>query len=209
TGGSVTLSGNLADTNASAGGNIVVAGNDAAAITFSGTSKVISSGATDGVSLGIIGNYGLGAPALNTNSTIDFTHGGLDISTMAGAGFVAIGDLGPAGATSTIITVTGAGNKINAGSDGLAVYGANVGSAGITFDSISADSTIPLPGDPGGAGVTLLGANLVGDVNIGGLRDTGYTGAWLYALSGTGEVNFTGTIDLDVQYAGFNIGGPE
>ncbi|MCF6123563.1 MULTISPECIES: hypothetical protein [Mesorhizobium] len=209
TGGSVTLSGNLTDTNAAAGGNIVVAGNDAAAITFSGATKQINSGATDGVSLGIIGNYGSGAPALNTNSTIDFTHGGLDISTMAGAGFVAIGDLGPAGATSTIITVTGAGNKINAGSDGLAVYGANVGSAGITFDSISADSTIPLPGDPGGAGVTLLGANLVGDVNIGGLRDTGYTGAWLYALSGTGEVNFTGTIDLDVQYAGFNIGGPE
>lgn len=209
TGGSVTLSGNLTDTNAAAGGNIVVAGNDAAAITFSGATKQINSGATDGVSLGIIGNYGSGAPALNTNSTIDFTHGGLDISTMAGAGFVAIGDLGPAGATSTIITVTGAGNKINAGSDGLAVYGANVGSVGITFDSISADSTIPLPGDPGGGGVTLLGANLVGDVNIGGLRDTGYTGAWLYALSGTGEVNFTGTIDLDVQYAGFNIGGPE
>ncbi|MER9290308.1 hypothetical protein NKI71_08695 [Mesorhizobium sp. M0510] len=209
TGGSVTLSGNLTDTNAAAGGNIVVAGNDAAAITFSGTSKVISSGATDGVSLGIIGNYGSGAPALNTNSTIDFTNGGLAITTMTGAGFVAIGDLGPAGATSTIITVTGAGNKINAGSDGLVVYGANVGSAGITFDSISADSTTPLPGDPGGAGVTLLGANLVGDVNIGGLRDTGYTGAWLYALSGTGEVNFTGTIDLDVQYAGFDIGGPE
>ncbi|MER9164955.1 inverse autotransporter beta domain-containing protein [Mesorhizobium sp. M0715] len=210
TGGSVTLSGNLTDTNAAAGGNIVVAGNDAAAITFSGTSKVISSGATDGVSLGIIGNYASAVPALNTNSTIDFTNGGLAITTMTGAGFVAIGDLGPAGATSTIITVTGAGNKINAGSDGLVVYGANVGSAGITFDSISADSTIPaLPGDPGGAGVTLLGANLVGDVNIGGLRDTGYTGAWLYALSGTGEVNFTGTIDLDVQYAGFDIGGPE
>jgi hypothetical protein len=211
TGGSVTLSGNLTDGNDLAGGNIVVAGNDAAAITFSGTSKVISSGATDGVSLGIIGNYASGAPALNTNSTIDFTHGGLDISTMAGAGFVAIGDLGPADATSTIITVTGAGNKINAGSDGLVVYGANVGSDGITFDSITADSTIPaLPGDPGGAGVTLLGANLVGDVNIGGLRDTGYTGASLYALSSTGgEVNFTGTIDLDVQYAGFDIGGPE
>lgn len=210
TGGSVTLSGNLTDTNAAAGGNIVVAGNDAAAITFSGTSKVISSGATDGVSLGIIGNYASAVPALNTNSTIDFTNGGLAITTMTGAGFVAIGDLGPAGATSTIITVTGAGNEINAGSDGLVVYGANVGSAGITFDSISADSTIPaLPGDPGGAGVTLLGANLVGDVNIGGLRDTGYTGAWLYALSGTGEVNFTGTIDLDVQYAGFDIGGPE
>lgn len=211
TGGSVTLSGNLTDGNDLAGGNIVVAGNDAAAITFSGTSKVISSGATDGVSLGIIGNYGSGAPALNTNSTIDFTNGGLAITTMTGAGFVAIGDLGPAGATSTIITVTGAGNKINAGSDGLVVYGANVGSDGITFDSITADSTIPaLPGDPGGAGVTLLGANLVGDVNIGGLRDTGYTGAWLYALSSTGgEVNFTGTIDLDVQYAGFDIGGPE
>ncbi|WP_246675438.1 right-handed parallel beta-helix repeat-containing protein [Mesorhizobium sp. B2-3-4] len=210
TGGSVTLSGDLTDNNAAEGGNIVVAGNDSAAIAFSGSSKVISSGATDGVSLGIVGNYPTGVPALNTNSTVDFTNGGLDVSTTTGTSFVAIGDLGPADATSTVITVTGAGNTINSGSDGLVVLGANVGSAGVTFDSISAVSRTPaFVGDPGGAGVTLSGANLVGDINIGGLRDTGYLGASLSALSGAGKVNFTGTIDLDVSYAGFDIGGPE
>ncbi|TJX25984.1 MAG: hypothetical protein E5W21_32395, partial [Mesorhizobium sp.] len=39
--------------------------------------------------------------------------------------------------------------------------------------------------------------------------DTGYTGAALSALTGTGEVNFTGTTDLDVSYRGFDIGGPK
>ncbi|MBZ9921650.1 hypothetical protein LB579_28545, partial [Mesorhizobium sp. BR1-1-7] len=52
TGGSVALSGNLTDGLAGAGGNIVVAGIDngtAATVTFSGATKQISSGATDGV----------------------------------------------------------------------------------------------------------------------------------------------------------------
>ncbi|WP_198327562.1 hypothetical protein [Mesorhizobium sp. WSM1497] len=197
TGGSVTLSGNLTDTNAAAGGNIVIAGNDSAAITFSGTSKVISSGATDAVSLGLVGNFPAGTPAPNTNSAINFTNGGLDITTTTGTGFIAFGDF-----TTGAVTVTGTGNEINSGADGLILFGANVGAGGVAFDSVSAVSTST------GAGVLLGGINLGGDVNIGGLRDTGYIGASLIGLSGAGVVNFTGKTDLDVSYRGFDIGGP-
>ncbi|MBZ9963721.1 beta strand repeat-containing protein [Mesorhizobium sp. BR1-1-2] len=200
TGGSVTLSGNLTDAvNTSAGGNVVVAGIDngtAATVTFSGTTKQISSGATDGVNLGLLGNFPTGTPAPNTNGTINFTQGGLAITTTDGTGFVA----GYGGT----VSVSGAGNTIAASNgNGLVVSFADVGSDGVTFDSISAKS------NSDGAGVFLWGSVLAGDVDIGGLRDTGYTGASLFGLSGTGEVNFTGTTDLDVSYTGFDIGGPQ
>ncbi|MBZ9997835.1 hypothetical protein [Mesorhizobium sp. BH1-1-4] len=199
TAGSVTLSGNLTDNNAAAGGNIFVAGNDSTTITFSGTTKQISSGAADGVNLGLPGGWPLGTPTPNTNSAINFTNGGLDITTTTGAGFIAIGDLG-----SSAFTVTGSGNKINSGGDGLLVNGADVGAGGVTFDSISAVST---SADGGGAGVFLSGMTLAGDVNIGGLKDTGYIGASLSGLFGPGVVNFTGTTDLDTSYEGFEISG--
>ncbi|WP_143748371.1 S-layer family protein [Mesorhizobium carmichaelinearum] len=199
TGGSVTLSGNLTDSNAVAGGNILIAGNHLATITFSGTTKQISSGTTDGVNIGYPGGFPSGTASPNTNSTIDFTGGGLDITTTTGAGFAAIGS---AGAPSTV-TVTGTGNKINSGGDGLLVSTTNVGAAGITFDSVSAVSTST------GAGVLLQTAVLAGDVNIGGLKDTGHVGAELAELSGAGVVNFTGTTDLDVSSKGFDIGGTQ
>ncbi|WP_210242267.1 hypothetical protein [Mesorhizobium sp. B2-3-12] len=199
TAGSVTLSGNLTDNNAAAGGNIFVAGNDSTTITFSGTTKQISSGAADGVNLGLPGGWPLGTPTPNTNSAINFTNGGLDITTTTGAGFIAIGDLG-----SSTFTVIGSGNKINSGGDGLLVNGADVGAGGVTFDSISAVST---SANGGGAGVFLSGMTLAGDVNIGGLTDTGYIGASLSGLFGTGVVNFTGTTDLDTSYEGFEISG--
>ncbi|MER9336273.1 hypothetical protein NKJ06_20140 [Mesorhizobium sp. M0293] len=197
TGGSVTLSGNLSDSNAAGGGNIVVAGNNSATITFSGSTKQISSGATDGVNIGWPGGVVSGIPNPNPNSTINFTNGGLDITTTTGGmGFVAFGGFGPG-----TLTVTGSGNKINSGGDGLLVAGTNVGAGGITFDSISAVSTI------NAAGVLLSGLDLAADINIGGLRDTGYTGALLAGLTGAGVVNFTGTTDLDVSYRGFDISG--
>ncbi|OBQ63353.1 hypothetical protein [Mesorhizobium erdmanii] len=198
-GGSVTLSGNLTDSLAAAGGNIFVAGNDFTTVTFSGTTKQISSGAADGVNLGLPGGWPSGTPTPSTNSAINFTNGGLDITTTSGAGFIAIGDLG-----SSSFTVTGSGNKINSGGDGLLAVGAVVGAGGVTFDSISAVSTSALGG---GAGVLLSAMTLAGDVNIGGLKDTGYTGASLSGLSGAGVVNFTGTTDLDVSNNGFQISG--
>ncbi|WP_246681008.1 hypothetical protein [Mesorhizobium sp. B2-3-15] len=199
TGGSVALSGNLTDSNAAAGGNIFVAGNDSITITFSGTTKQISSGAADGVNLGLPGGWPSGTPTPNTNSAINFTNGGLDITTTTGAGFIAIGDFG-----SSTFTVTGSGNKINSGGNGLLAVGADAGVGGVTFDSISAVSTSALGG---GAGVFLSGMNLAGNVNIGGLKDTGYIGASLSGLSGPGVVNFTGTNDLDTSHEGFEISG--
>ncbi|RVA58807.1 hypothetical protein EN913_32665, partial [Mesorhizobium sp. M7A.F.Ca.CA.001.08.1.1] len=61
-------------------------------------------------------------------------------------------------------------------------------------------------------GVILSGLNLAGNVNIGsgdigGLTDTGYTGASLNGLFGAGQVNFEGKTDLDVSYEGFEISG--
>ncbi|TPK59848.1 S-layer family protein [Mesorhizobium sp. B2-5-1] len=122
TGGSVTLSGNLTDGLAGAGGNIVVAGIDngtAATVTFSGATKQISSGATDGVSL--IGN---------PNATIGFGNGGLDITTTAGAGFGAGsgGTISISGTGNTITTTTGTA---------LDLDGATVGAGGVIFDSVS------------------------------------------------------------------------
>lgn len=197
TGGSVTLSGNLTDNNAAAGGNIVIAGNDSATITFSGSSKVISSGATDGVNIGWPGGVMSGIPDPNTNSAINFTGGGLDITTTGGMGFFAFGDF----PSTNTMTVTGTGNKINSGAEGLVVSGTDVAAGGITFDSIVAHSTT------NGAGVYLSGMTLAGDVNIGGLKDTGYIGASLSALFGTGVVNFTGNTDLDTSNEGFEISG--
>ncbi|AGB43369.1 hypothetical protein Mesau_00885 [Mesorhizobium australicum WSM2073] len=199
TGGSVALSGNLTDSNAAAGGNIFVAGNDSITITFSGTTKQISSGAADGVNLGLPGGWPSGTPTPNTNSAINFTNGGLDITTTTGAGFIAIGDFG-----SSTFTVTGSGNKINSAGNGLLAVGADAGVGGVTFDSISAVSTSALGG---GAGVFLSGMTLAGNVNIGGLKDTGYIGASLSGLSGPGVVNFTGTNDLDTSHEGFEISG--
>ncbi|WP_206535346.1 hypothetical protein [Mesorhizobium sp. M7A.F.Ca.US.011.01.1.1] len=216
TGGSVTLSGNLVDAiNTTDGGNIVVAGIDngtAATVTFSGSSKQISSGATDGVSLGVLGNYtAAGTLAPNTDGVIDFSGGGLDITT-TGAGFVAFGVGEPfVPASNGRLTVTGANNTISSGGDGLLVFSSNVGIGGITFESIVANSTSGgANGD--GAGVALSGVNLAGDVNIGsgavgGLTDTGYTGASLNGLFGAGVVNFAGTTDLDVSNNGFEISG--
>ncbi|MBZ9909857.1 hypothetical protein LB557_28045 [Mesorhizobium sp. BR115XR7A] len=199
TGGSVALSGNLTDSNAVAGGNIFVAGNDSITITFSGTTKQISSGAADGVNVGLPGGWPSGTPTPNTNSAINFTNGGLDITTTTGAGFIATGDFG-----SSTFTVAGSGNKITSGGNGLLAVGADAGVGGVTFDSISAVSTSALGG---GAGVFLSGMTLAGNVNIGGLKDTGYIGASLSGLSGPGVVNFTGTNDLDTSHEGFEISG--
>ncbi|WP_214473879.1 hypothetical protein [Mesorhizobium sp. dw_380] len=201
TGGSVTLSGNLTDSNAAAGGNIVIAGNDSATITFSGTTKQISSGATDGVNIGIPGGWPSGPSSPNTNSAINFTGGGLDITTTGGRGFIAAGGLVPPIGIPATVTVTGSGNKITSGSDGLLLIGTNVGSAGIAFDNISAVATVD------GAGVGMVGVDLAGDVNIGGLKVSGAFGIALAGLTGAGEVNFIGTTDIDVSAIGIQFSG--
>ncbi|WP_129411833.1 hypothetical protein [Mesorhizobium sp. Pch-S] len=138
----------------------------------------------------------------NTGATINFT-GGLDITTAGGDGFTAINN-GP-GLYGGTVTITGAGNTIASGGNGLLMGGMVVGAGGIAFDSISAKSV-----NPGGAGVALGLVDLQGDVNIGGLKDTGFTGGVFAGLTGPGKVNLTGTIDLDLTdpfSIGFDFGG--
>ncbi|MCA0055374.1 hypothetical protein [Mesorhizobium sp. B261B1A] len=175
TGGSVTLSGNLTDGLAGAGGNIVVAGIDngtAATVTFSGATKQISSGATDGVSL--IGN---------PNATIGFGNGGLDITTTAGAGFVA-------GAGGTV-GVSGTGNTITTAT-GTALYldGATIGAGGVTFDSISVNGAA--------TGVALNNVS-GGVIDLGAVSLQGITGA-----SARG-VDISGTVGSTLSFDSLNI----
>ncbi|HEX6750724.1 MAG TPA: Ig-like domain-containing protein [Longimicrobium sp.] len=116
TGGSVTLSGDITDTN----GGILVQGNLGGTIAFTGASKSLSTGANNGVTL-----------SSNTGATVSFAGGGLAISTTTGTGFSATG-----GGT---VTVTGANNTA-AASAGTAVRVTNttIGASGITFRSVSA-----------------------------------------------------------------------
>ncbi|CAN7235238.1 inverse autotransporter beta domain-containing protein [Mesorhizobium sp. LjRoot246] len=144
TGGSVTLSGNLTDTNAAGGGQIVVANinnGTAATVTFSGATKQIQSGATDGVNL--VGN---------PNGTIDFSTDGLAINTTSGTGFHATG-----GGT---ISVAGATNTITSTGNALSLDAVTVGS-GINFNSVSTSGGVTT-----GIGLTNV-ASLGGAINLG------------------------------------------
>ncbi|CDX25320.1 conserved exported hypothetical protein [Mesorhizobium plurifarium] len=186
TGGSVTLSGNLTDANAAAGGNIVVAGIDngtAATVTFSGATKQISSGATDAVSL-----------ASNPNGTVNFTNGGLGVTTTRGAGFTA-------GAGT--ISVTGAGNTITSTTGtALDLANATVGAGGVTFDSISVDGAatgVALNNVSGGT-IGLGEANLQ-NISSRGVDISGTLGASVTATSINVGLNAANAVGLDLNGA--------
>jgi hypothetical protein len=117
--GNIALSGNISDSSGSHTG-IFMDSNTAGTYTFSGATKSISSGAADGIHL-----------TNDTGATIDFTNGGLTITTTSGTGFLATG-----GGT---IDVTGAGNTINAGSGtALDIDHTAIGASGLIFQSLSA-----------------------------------------------------------------------
>jgi hypothetical protein len=117
TGGAVVLSGAISDT----GNGIVVQNNTGGTISFTGSSKSLSTGASNGVTL-----------ANNPGAAVVFGGGGLAIATTTGTGFSATG-----GGT---VTVTGAGNEISAaGGIALNVVNTTIGTSGLTFQSISAN----------------------------------------------------------------------
>ncbi|NYT40306.1 S-layer family protein [Sphingomonas sp. R-74633] len=159
------------DVSHAGGAGVAVDAASSGAITFSGAAKAFNTGTNTAVSA-------------NGTGTLAFTGGGLDIDTTSGTGFFQSGGT---------VTVTGAGNTITTGSAPQALgLGATVGAAGVTFDSITSA--------PAGGGIAVLvgGANLVGALNIGGLRVTGNGQAALFSgITGTGGINLTGTIDLD------------
>jgi mucin-19 len=129
----------------------------------------------------------------NAGATVDFT-GGLGITTTTGRGFFATG-----GGT---LSVTGTGNTITTGNaTALALGTVTVANAGVSFSNITAAPAAVQA--VLASGTALNGALDIGGLNIGG----GSTGVLLQSLSGTGGVNFTGTLDLDTTGVGFQLNG--
>jgi hypothetical protein len=148
TAGTVTLSGNINDTN-DAGGGIDMSANTGGTVTFSGATKTLNTGA------------GAGFASTGSNPTINFTSGGLDIDTTSGTGFGATG-----GGT---VTVQGTGNTINSGIGiALNIGSTTIGAAGLNFQSISAN------GAPNG--IALNGTGTVGSLTVSGNGNTSQGG---------------------------------
>jgi hypothetical protein len=172
TGGTVTISGDLL---ASAAG-IHVANNTGGTISFTGTSKVLNTGAGNAVTL-----------ANNPGTNVRFAGGGLSLTTTTGTAFLATG-----GGT---VTVTGSNNAVGStGGVAVRVAGAAIGASGITFRSATAgggsngivlDNTGAGGFQVTGTGAPGSGGTLQGTVGLDG--ETAGTGVFL---------NQTGRVEL-------------
>ena len=143
-------------TKANAGVGILVNSNTGGTITFngSGVTKSLSTSTGHGVSV-----------TNNSNTTVNFTGGSLAITTTSGYGFNATSNSG----TGTV-TVQGTGNTISTTGTGTAlnVTSTTIGSAALTFQSISANggtNGIVLNTTGSSGGLTVTGT---GSVNSGG-----------------------------------------
>ncbi|TPO09990.1 S-layer family protein [Mesorhizobium sp. B1-1-5] len=204
TGGSVTLSGNLTDGFAAGGGHIAIFGinnGTAAIVTFSGASKQIRSGTNTAVSLA-----GL------SNGTVNFTNGGLAITTTSGNGFRAF--------TGGTVNVAGSGNTITTTSAGRGIDLSNVtvGSLGLNFSTVSANGpvagiSLASVGSSGGGAIAIGTANLQ-NVTTRGVDVTGTLGAALsfndldISLSNNNAVGFSlngATINAAITANDFDV----
>ena len=146
-GGGVTLSGDIADSG-DAGGGIVVSANSDGATTFSGSSKVLNTGASNAVALS-----SNGSPV--NGHEVSFASGGLDIDTTSGQGLVS-SNFGR-------LTVGGTGNTIDTGTGvGLNVDTTRIMAGNLNFDSISSNGSaqgirLNSTGSEGGLNVTGTG----------------------------------------------------
>jgi hypothetical protein len=170
-GGSIDFQGNLSH-NAS-GTGITVSGNGGGTVTFSGSSKSLTSG--------------IAVPAVNLNtnsgSTINFTNGGLVISTTSGIGFNATG-----GGT---ITVQGTGNTITSTTGtALNIDNTTIGSGNVTFRSISANGAAN--------GIVLNTTGSSGGLLVTGTGTTDGSGGTIQNITNRG-VSATSTSNLSLK----------
>ena len=203
----VTLSGSISHNIASVTG-IFIDDNLAGTVTFSGSSKSITSGTASAASL-----------TDNTGAAIDFTGGGLAITTTSGTGFNVTG-VGPAATTGGTVTVQGTGNTITS-TTGMAlnVVNTTIGAADMTFQSISASGAA--------SGIILNNTGTSGGLTVTGVGTTDDSGGIIQNTSGNAVVltntrftnlsNFTigdttttpnvanGPIDFTPSIAGFGI----
>jgi hypothetical protein len=138
TGGTLTLSGSITDTN----GGILAQNNTGGTIAFNGSSKALSTGANTAVTL-----------SSNAGATVNFGGGGLAIATAGATGFSASG-----GGT---VNVTGANNTIATTSGtALSVVNTGIGASGLSFLSISASND--------GSGIVLNNTGAVNGLQVTG-----------------------------------------
>jgi uncharacterized repeat protein (TIGR01451 family) len=152
-GGTVTLSGTYSGTAASS--QLDVTGNSGTAVVnFSGSSKTLSTGASNAVDV-----------TSNGTAQVNFTGGGLGITTTSGVGFNATGGAGA-------VTVQGSGNTISSTTGtALNVASTPIGASGLTFQSISAGT------GSGSSGVGISLDNTGIGASDGGLTVTGNSAA--------------------------------
>ncbi len=170
-GGSHTLSGNINHSGSNIGIQVSEIDNGiAASVTFSGTTKSINSGTVNAVDL-----------HTNTNGTINFTEGGLDIDASTGIGVNATG-----GGT---VNVTGSANSITKTGNGnaLNIASTNAGGSGITFASINVT---------GGTGTAVNITSSNGTKNLGDVDVARSGGGAGIVADGAGTLQTTaGTIN--------------
>lgn len=195
-GSTVNIGGNI---NATGGTGISASQLGGANVTFSGASKVLSTGANTAVSL-----------SDSSAATFSFTGGGLDIDTTSGRGFFTIN----AGS----VTVTGANNTIDSGSGrALDLATTTIGDAGFNLASVSSSGaanaivldTLGQTGSSTGlnvAGGSISGAttrgvdlhNISADVAIGADISASGTGRSVEVtnsgVSGGNAITFSGAI---------------
>ncbi len=183
-GGSVTLSGSIAD-GADAGGGITLSGNSGGSTTFSGSSKVLDTGSQSGIDM-----------STSSGHTLNVTGGGLDIDATSGEGFKATdsGTVNVAGTGNTIDTATGRA---------LRVANTDIGASALTFQRISSSGAangILLDTTGSAGGLTVAGTGTAGSGGtIASSTDAGI------ALTGVGggvdltRMNVTGGSDDGIR----------
>ena len=205
TGGAISLSGDINDTN-DAGGGITMSGNTGGSTTFSGTTKTLNTGASAAFS------------STGSGQTITFSGGGLNIDTTSGGGFSATG-----GGT---VNVTGTVNTIDSTTGtALNVSSTNVGASGLTFEHISANGaangivlnttgasgglTVTGTGSAGSGGViqNIAGADLATN-NCGAAGAAAGVGVYLNSTKSPSLswMNFTGTFG-NFGILGYTVSG--
>jgi hypothetical protein len=186
TGGSVTFSGTLSSNTA----GLVVRSNTGGSTIFSGTSKTISSGATPAINL--LNNVGHG---------VDFTNGGLKLTTTSATTFTATG-----GGT---VSVSGSGNSLSAASASALNFADTIGTSGLNFVSISSGTASSGPVN----GIVLTNTGSSGGLNVSGSGSLGSGGTIQHTsgvgvlLTNTSNVNLTSMVISSTT--GNGIGGTQ
>ncbi len=204
--GTVAVNGTLNLNNSSAtGGPALDLANLASgtSVTFSGTSKTITSGANDAIRMN--GNDG--------SSSVSFTNGGLVVSTTTGTGITA--------AVGGNLSITGPGNTVSStgGGRGVDLNSTTIGASGITLQSVStngADRAISLV-NTGTSGTFVITGTGSTDGSGGTLAATTDTAIWLQnvndvifanmVVNGSGNHGIRGQSTVDLQLVNIDTQG--